>query len=74
MAEIFKIGGWFAAFAAIVISVAFGPVIAAFAFVAAAFAVIFVLIGMQIAHAADVWRLDHPLKFHVPRWHVKRPL
>jgi hypothetical protein len=54
-----------------VITVIFGPVMAAFAFVAAAFTVIVVLMGIQIAHAIDAWRLDHPMTFHVLQRRVK---
>jgi hypothetical protein len=72
MPRIVKIGGWIAAVAAIVITVFFGPVVAAFAFVATAFAIMLLLIGLQMAHVIDVWRLDHPLRFHVPRRPVRR--
>jgi hypothetical protein len=71
MAPIFVIGGWIAAAFAIVVSVFFGPVVAAYAFVGGAFAVIAVLMVARLVRGIDAWRLDHRFAFLRPRRPVK---
>lgn len=64
MTTTMKVGAWGAAAVAVILSVLFSPVLAGYVFVAAAFAVIAVLMAMQLAQAISDWRLDHPWKFH----------
>jgi hypothetical protein len=59
-----RLGAWAAGIVAVVLAVLYGPVIAGYVFVGAAFAIIAVLITMQAVRAIGDWRLDHPWKLH----------
>jgi hypothetical protein len=64
MPGIIQLGGWCAAAAAVVLSVLFGPVFAAYVFVAGSFVLIALVMGQQAARVIDDWRLNHPWKPH----------
>ena len=66
MTRIMKLAAWTAAMVGIVLAALYGPVLAAFLFVGAAFALIAGLMLRQALHAIGDWRLDHPWKVHLP--------
>jgi hypothetical protein len=71
MARIFVVGGWLAAAFAIVITLLLGPVVAAYAFVAGALAIIAVLMVAQLARGVDDWRLDHASRYPRRKRHTE---
>lgn len=63
MARIFIVGGWIAAAFAIIVTLIFGPLVAAYAFVAGAFTIIAVLMVAGIARGIGDWRLGRRFEF-----------
>lgn len=56
---------WVAGVCAVALAVAFGPLVAGFAFAGAAFAFMFVLMGARAARSIGDWRLEHPHFAHL---------
>jgi hypothetical protein len=60
-------GGWAAALFAVIATVLYGPIAAGFVFVGIAFALIALLMSVQVAHRYTGWRLEHPWFRHSKR-------